>query len=172
YIGNVCGFMATTCDAANYTLRLNTGVVDPVLGTSYVQFAMKGLRHQQSQGAANWTVEPGDRFTYYKLVDSVVDSPKDKDGHEQSFFDGIDTTLPGLASRLGDEERKVPWLRGKLEAIAAEVKHAAGKDELDPDSAADPLAKAVQSLESVTARLESSGVAPIAKESLLAILEE
>ena len=25
YIGNVCGFMAKTCDAANYTLRLNTG---------------------------------------------------------------------------------------------------------------------------------------------------
>src|SRR5580700_4336843 len=84
YIGNVCGFGAMTCDAANYTLRLNTGVVDPVLGTSYIQFAMQGLRHQQSQGAANWTVDPGDRFTYYKLVDSVVESPKDKDGHEQS----------------------------------------------------------------------------------------
>ena len=26
YIGNVCGFGAMTCDAANYTLRLNTGV--------------------------------------------------------------------------------------------------------------------------------------------------
>jgi LmbE family N-acetylglucosaminyl deacetylase len=172
YIGNVCGFGAMTCDAANYTLRLNTGVVDPVLGASYIQFAMQGLRHQLSQGAANWTVEPGDRFTYYKLVDSVVESPKDKDGHEQDFFDGIDTTLPGLAARLGEEEKKVPWLRGELEAIAAEVKHAAGKDESDPDSAADPLTKAVQSLESVTARLESSGVAPIAKESLLAILEE
>src|SRR3984957_10056451 len=84
YVGNVCGFGANTCDPANYTVRLNTGEVDPVLGASYIQFAMQGLRHQQSQGAANWTVEPGDRFTFYKLVDSVVDSPKDKDkdGHE------------------------------------------------------------------------------------------
>ena len=55
-------------------------------------------------------------------MDSVVDSPKDKDGHEQSFFDGIDTTLPGLASRLGDEEKKVPWLRAELESIAADIK--------------------------------------------------
>src|SRR6266478_3545853 len=114
YIGNVCGFGAMTCDAANYTLRLNTGVVDPVLGTSYIQFAMQGLRHQQSQGAANWTIDDGDRFTFYKLLDSVVDSPKDKDGHEQDFFDGIDTTLPGLAARLGEDEKKAPWLRREL----------------------------------------------------------
>ncbi len=172
YIGNVCGFMAMTCDAANYTLRLNTGVVDPVLGASYIQFAMQGLRHQQSQGAANWTVEPGDRFTYYKLVDSVLESPRDKDGHEQSFFDGIDTTLPGLAARLVEEEKKVPWLRGELESIAAEVKHAADKSESDPNSAADPLAKALQGLDSVTAHLSESGVADAAKEKLLSILRE
>jgi LmbE family N-acetylglucosaminyl deacetylase len=172
YIGNVCGFGAMTCDAANYTLRLNTGVVDPVLGTSYIQFAMQGLRHQESQGAANWTVEPGDRFTFYKLVDSLVDSPKDKDGHEQSFFDGIDTTLPGLASRLGDDEKKVLWLRAELESIAAELRQAADKSESDSDSVAEPLSKAVRSLDSVTARLSESGVGNGAKEDVLAILRE
>lgn len=142
YIGNVCGFGATTCDAANYTLRLNTGVVDPVLGASYIQFAMQGLRHQQSQGAANWTVEPGDRFTYYKLVDSVVESPRDKDGHEQSFFDGIDTTLPGLASRLGEEEKKVPWLREELVAIKAKIDEAVAAADKDRFSARAPLDEA------------------------------
>ena len=139
YIGNVCGFGAMTCDAANYTLRLNTGVVDPVLGASYIQFAMQGLRHQQSQGAANWAVEPGDRFTFYKLVDSVVESPKDKDGHEQDFFDGIDTTLPGLASRLGEEEKKVPWLRGELESMQKHIEDAAAAAEKDPFLAVEPL---------------------------------
>ena len=138
YIGNVCGFGAMTCDAANYTLRLNTGVVDPVLGESYVQFAMQGLRHQLSQGSGSWTVEPGDRFTYYKLVDSVVDSPKDKDGHEQTFFDGIDTTLPGLASRL-EEEKKVPWLRGELAEAQAKVDEAAVAAENDPAAAVRPV---------------------------------
>ncbi len=135
YIGNVCGFGAATCDAANYTLRLNTGVKDAVLGTSYVQFAMQGLRHQQSQGAANWTIDDGDRFTFYKLVDSVVESPKDKDGHEQDFFDGIDETLPGLAGKLGDEEKKVPWLRGELAEINAKISEAAAeKDALAASS--------------------------------------
>ena len=142
YIGNVCGFGAMTCDADKYTLRLNTGAVDPVLGVSYIQFAMQGLRHQLSQGAANWTVEPGDRYTYYKLVDAVVESAKDKDGHEQSFFDGIDTSLPGLASRLGDEEKKAPWLRGELSTIAAKIDEAAAAAEKDQLSALAPLGQA------------------------------
>jgi LmbE family N-acetylglucosaminyl deacetylase len=42
YIGNVCGFGAMTCPAENYTVKLNTGQVDPALGMSYVQFAMEG----------------------------------------------------------------------------------------------------------------------------------
>src|SRR5882762_765753 len=136
YIGNVCGFGAATCDAANYTLRLNTGVKDAVLGTSYVQFAMQGLRHQQSQGAANWTIDDGDRFTFYKLVDSVVESPKDKDGHEQDFFDGIDTSLTG---RLGDERTKEPRLGATLTEIQTKIDTAerAGADASAVESALD-----------------------------------
>lgn len=142
YIGNVCGFFASTCDAANYTVRMNTGKEDPVLGTSYIQFAMKGLRHQLSQGSGSWTIEPGDRFTHYKLVDSAVDSPKDKEGHEQDFFDGIDTSLPGLASRLGDEEKKAPWLRERLLEIKKRIDEAIAASDKNPASVEAPLAAA------------------------------
>src|SRR5882762_431210 len=110
YVGNVCGFGAMTCPDANWTLKLNTGEHSAALGMSYVQFAMEGLRHQLSQGAAGWTVDPGDRFTFYKLADSVLPTTTDKDGHEKDFFDGIDTTLAGLGARLGVEESKVPQL--------------------------------------------------------------
>jgi len=132
YIGNVCSFGAQTCDADKYTVKLNTGKPDPVLGMSYVQFALKGLRHQQSQGLAAVSVPDGDRFTFYKLVDAVPESlmtsGKDKDGHEADFFDGIDTTLPGLAARIGDEEKKVPWLKGKLEAVQEKIEAARADD--------------------------------------------
>ena len=96
YIGNVCGFGASTCPSENYTVKLNTGKVNPLLGMSYIQFAMEGLRHQLSQGAGGWKVEPGDRYTFYKLIDSVLPSATDKEGHEKDFFDGIDTSLAGL----------------------------------------------------------------------------
>ncbi len=121
YIGNVCGFGASTCDAANYTVKLNTGKEDPLLGESYVQFAVEGLRHQRSQALGGVSIPKGDRFAYYKLVDSVVDSPKDKDGHEQDFFDGIDTTL---MSRLGEQGKKIPWLRKTFEKIQEKIDEA------------------------------------------------
>ncbi len=74
YVGNVCGFGAQTCPAENYTVRLNTGEPNPRLGMSYIQFALEGLRHQLSQGVGAFSVDPGPRYTYYKLTDSVLPS--------------------------------------------------------------------------------------------------
>ena len=170
YIGNVCGFGAMTCPTENYTVKLNTGVVNPALGMSYVQFAMEGLRHQLSQGAGGWTVEPGDRFAYYKLVDSVLPPKTDKDGHEKDFFDGIDTSLPGLASRLGDEEKKVPQLRPALVKIADELKQAAAQSETSPDAAVRPLLADLESLSHLLG--EGSNLSPSARKDLLIRLQE
>ncbi|MBI3474892.1 MAG: PIG-L family deacetylase [Acidobacteria bacterium] len=166
YSGNVCGFFSSTCDAANYSVRINTGVKDPVLGTSYIQFAMKGLRHQQSQGTANWTIDDGDRFTHYKLLDSVVESPKDKDGHEQDLFAGIDTSLPGLASGLGEEEKKAPWLRAGLAEIKTKLEEAAAAAEKNPASAEPFLAAAAGMVPKLFNQIAGSGVSAEAKTYL------
>jgi hypothetical protein len=69
----------------------------------------------------------------------VVESPKDKDGHEQSFFDGIDTSLPGLADRLGNDEKKAPWLRPALVGIKLKLDEAASATDKDPATAEAPL---------------------------------
>jgi len=172
YIGNVCGFMAQTCPKENYTLRLNTGQVDPLLGMSYIQFALLGLRHQLSQGAGGWTVEPGDRFTYYKLVDSVVNSPKDADGHEKDFFDGIDTTLPGLASALGDEDKQVPWLKAGLVQIQADLQKAEAAAEKDSSSAVTPLVEGNKRLAELIAKVGQASLSASAKRELLLRLQE
>src|SRR6266567_3616185 len=137
YIGNVCGFGAMTCSDADWTLKLNTGEKSAELGMGYVQFAMQGLQHQMSQGAANWTIDPGDRFTFYRLVDSVVPSTLGKDGHEKSFFDGIDTTLPGLKERLVIEGKIDPRIPEGLKKIASDVAEA--KSAKDGAAAALPL---------------------------------
>ncbi len=148
YIGNVCGFGAMTCEDDKWTLKLNTGEKSADLGMGYVQFAMEGLRHQKSQGAANWTIDPGDRFTFYRLVDSVIPSTVGKDGHEKSFFDGIDTTWGGLASGLGAEEKKVPRLRQELTEIAKQVEQAASSAKgSDASAAAAPLMKVVRRID-------------------------
>jgi LmbE family N-acetylglucosaminyl deacetylase len=173
YIGNVCGFGATTCADANWTVKLNTGERSADLGESYVQFAMQGLRHQLSQGSANWTVEPGDRFTFYKLADSIEPAKLDANGHEKDFFDGVDTSLAGLAARLGNEESKLPQLRKELVTIAAEIAEAA-EDAKGNDSsgAAVPLGRALAGLERASKDVSGSALAAAAKSDLAMRLAE
>jgi len=172
YVGNVCGFMATTCPPENYTVKLNTGEVDPALGMSYIQFAMEGLRHQLSQGAGGWSVEPGDRYTYYKLAESVLPPTLDRDGHEKDFFDGIDTSLPDFASRQGEEEKKIPDLRPALVDIAEQVKTASTRAERDVSAVAKPLFAVLQKLDSLILRAEKSTLSAPRKEELLTVLRE
>ena len=149
YRGNVCPWGAMTCPDENWTVKFNTGKEDPLLGKSYVQLAMEGLRHQKSQGAANWTVEPGDRFSFYKLVDSVIPSAAGKDGHEKSFFDGIDTSLAGLAPKTPSE--KTPSeVRSQLQQVAQEISQAAEAAKgNDASAGAVPLMKVVAGLSRV-----------------------
>jgi LmbE family N-acetylglucosaminyl deacetylase len=172
YIGNVCGFGAQTCPAENYTVKLNTGEPNPRLGMSYIQFALQGLRHQLSQGVGGFSVDPGPRYTYYKLVDSVVPPTTDKDGHEQDFFDGIDTSLPGLASRLGGEESKAPWLRPDLVEIATRLQDASQRSDKEMSDAAGPLLVALQKLDSLISNVESGRISSLVKEDLLERLRE
>ena len=172
YVGNVCGFGAQTCAAENYTVKLNTGEPNSRLGMSYAQFALEGLRHQQSQGVGTFSIDPGPRYTFYKLVDSVVPPAVDKDGHEQDFFDGIDTSLPGLASRLGAEESKAPWLRPALTDVAKNVQDATQRSEKEPSDAAGPLLVALQNLDSLSSRVDGSEISSPLKKDLLEILGE
>ncbi len=173
YIGNVCQFMAQTCPDADWTLKLNTGEKSAELGMTYAQFAMQGLRHQASQDLAGRSVDAGDRFTFYRLVQSVVPSAVGKDGHEKNFFDGIDTTWPGLAAQLGAEERKVPRLRQEFEGIAKDVTSATqGVQGNDGTAAAAPLMRILTSLQRVHEEVRSSTLSAGAKIDLLTRVAE
>lgn len=167
YIGNVCGFGGGSCADENYTLKLNTGQVDPVLGKSYIAFALDGLRHQLSQGAGGWTLEPGDRWTYYKLTDSTTSKPS---GHEKDFFDGIDTTLPGLIAHIGSDKNNFPLMERALTEIAEKI-HKADDDSDHPAQAAVPLLQAEEELDALVDRIEQTDIGP-EKDQILSILYE
>jgi LmbE family N-acetylglucosaminyl deacetylase len=137
YIGNVCGFGAMTCPDENWTIKLNTGEYSPQLGMSYAQFAMEGLRHQLSQGAGGWSIDSGDRFTFYKLVDSVIPPTLDKNGHEKGFFDGIDTSLTALANLV--PEKQESQVRVLLAEVSQEVTRASDAARGNDAAAAAPL---------------------------------
>jgi LmbE family N-acetylglucosaminyl deacetylase len=171
YIGNVCPWGSATCPDPDWTVKFNTGQRNAELGMSYVQFAMKGLRHQLSQGAANWTVDDGDRFTFYRRVDSVL--PGQKAGHEQDFFDSIDTSWQALASRFDIPETKLPGFRSQLAEIAKLVADAS-KDTngTDPSLSARPLTKLVAQLTRLSGEINTSSLPPATKLDLLTRLAE
>ena len=103
---------------AGATFHYNAGEYSPLLGMSYSQFGLEGLAHQTSQGTGGIRVLPGHRYTYYRLIDSTLPKPA---GHEKDFFEGIDTSLAGLAARLGAEgaaraARLVPRRRRRCRA--------------------------------------------------------
>ncbi len=156
----------------DYTVALDTGVEDPLVGTSYTQFALQGLKHQESQGVGNWTVPRGPRLTYYKLADSVLPAPP-TGTHEKDFFDGIDTSLSGLASRLGDEEHKVPFLRPALVQMQKKITEATVAAEAsNSPAAAVPLLQTLQLVESAMSKLQSALPATAAKDEMLRALRE
>jgi LmbE family N-acetylglucosaminyl deacetylase len=160
YIGNVCGFGATTCADENYTVKLNTGEEDPVLGMTYSQFAIEGLRHQESQGLGDLKIPSGPRFAFYKLIDSVLPNTKDASGHEKDFFDGIDSSLPGLPAKLGDEN-KIPGLHSQLSKLADHIK----------DSVSD-LSDDVEQFGSIVDQITESNLSTGDKSALLQSLSE
>lgn len=154
----------------DYTINLDTGEYSPFLGMSYAQFALEGLAHQTSQGTGGARISPGHRPDYYKLLDSVLPS---KPTHEKDFFEGIDTSLPGLASRLGDREKVVPFLRLALISLAKHVEEATKAFSMhDPTACAAPLLAGVKETSDLIQRVDGSGLSPAEKALLLPSLRD
>ena len=79
------------------TLKIDVGAYDPLVGKSYREIARDGLSHQRSQGAGQVRAAPGSSLRGVMLTDSTI--PKVE--NETSMFDGIDTTIPGIAQLAG-----------------------------------------------------------------------
>jgi LmbE family N-acetylglucosaminyl deacetylase len=152
-------------------LAFDIGTYSPLLGVSYTQFAVEGLAHQTSQGTGGFRLPPGHRFTYYKRVDSVLPQEALKND-ETDFFDGMDTSLPGLASRLGDDESKAPFLRPDLKQMARLVDEAAQKAvPRDPSDAGSPLLQALKITDDLIDKVRQSQLSETEKLDLLTNLK-
>jgi LmbE family N-acetylglucosaminyl deacetylase len=94
-------------------LHINSGAFDPISGRSYQELAWIGANRHQSQAMAFLPVR-GDYFSYYRLEQSLDETMQP----EESFFDGLDPTLPGLPGHAGSA------VRGLGEALEEAREHA------------------------------------------------
>src|SRR3954471_14100206 len=81
-------------------LEVPEGTFDPILGASYVQVAREGLGYQKSQNGGGNIPKAGMVTSGYHRFGSTIDVP----AKEKDFFEGIDTSLAGIASlvKAGD----------------------------------------------------------------------
>jgi len=81
----------------DWNIRVDPGAFSPWLGETYNNFARIGLSFQRSQNSGRLQLSRGPQYGYYKRVGSTVTSG----AKEESFFEGIDTTVPGLFKAIG-----------------------------------------------------------------------
>lgn len=133
----------------DWTVKVDPGEYSPWLGDTYANVARLGLSFQRSQNSGRLVRVQGPTPGYYKRVGSRIGGP----AREASFFDGIDTTLPGLFGTLGVEPPAgaADRLRAVAEAVA-EAKRAFTLS--DPSAAAGPLARGLAALRDLLKAVE------------------
>jgi LmbE family N-acetylglucosaminyl deacetylase len=143
-------YMGGVRESEDWTLRVDAGQYDPVVGETYATLGRLGLAVQRSQTAGRFNPDPGPALSYYRRLGSTVVAPEKED----AFFDGMDTSLAGLYRTLGREAP--PAAERLLTAISREI--AAAVDAFsftNPSAAAPALARALDATR--TARRELSG---------------
>lgn len=170
YIGNVCGFFAPSCDDANWTVKINTGEENSSLGMSYVQFAIEGLHHQQSQGVGGFTIPSGPRYSYYKLVETALPQKIDTSKHENNFFDGINTSVAGLTGKLNAKDiAAAAFLKPELKNLQTRITTAVHAK--DTTSQVHSLLLALNSTDELISRISQTKLSDAGKKTLLAELK-
>lgn len=138
----------------DWTIRVDAGRYDPVLGDSYQSIARRGLSFQRSQNGGRSASAPGPAVSYYKRLQSTVQAS----AKEQSFFDSIDITLPGIYRTLG--KTAPPGSVETLTAVAREIDAAVRAFSFTKPAASAPaLARALGLLRRAIAETRDEDVA-------------
>ncbi len=144
------------------TLKVDVGAYDPLLGRSYREIARDGLSHQRSQGAGAGRVAPGSAMSSWLLEESLVG----KNEKENSIFDGIDTTILGMAKLAGSIN-----ITAELTALNNNVESAIKKfDARQPWVVAGDLAAAARTILNLTAKVKAANIEAASQAQLLFLL--
>lgn len=170
----------------DWTVTEDAGAYDPLLGTSYAQLAWQGLSRQRTQGVGQVQPDPGPRPVYYKRIDGTpaaavldvagkVEMPY-REGKapslEKGFFDGMDESLPGIASAAAGDAKAASFLEPALAGLARAVADAAARfDAARPEKCAEPLGRGLAALTDLIRRVEASAVPAERRHAILFLLK-
>ena len=100
------------------TVSINLGRFDPLLGRTYAEIGSQARGMHKCQGMSPIVSLPGPAAIRYRLDDTVI--PGHAGQAEQALFDGVDTSIAGLARHAGPQPPP-----GLVEGLATLARHAA-----------------------------------------------
>ena len=150
---------------------VHEGTTDPLLSDtgeparSYVQFARIGLSQQKSQMGPGIRTAPSGTFDvgYHRYSSRLTTQPE----HEDSFFDGIDTSIEGIATLAPEGPPIFREALGRLHAAIAGA--AAHYNASHPAAIAPDLATALQQCKGLIGGVndDTSNFTPTGKQNVL-----
>ena len=159
--------------AGPHLARINTGAYDELLGRTYAEIGADARTNHKCQGTGGAPAIPGVQFggrgfggpggggmATYQLMDSSIPGQTDKD--ETSLFDGIDTSLAGLARYAGANPPAA--LSAGLAAISEHAVRAQKAFEAGDDAAtAAPIEAGLTAVRALRGQLASMGLSEDAR---------
>lgn len=144
------------------TLKVDVGAYDPLTGKSYREIARDGLAYQRSQGAGAVRAPLGSAMSSWLLEESRL--PKAE--KEQSIFDGLDTTILGLAKLAGavDINAELILINNSIEAALKKF------DARQPWLTATDLAAGRKATQALLEKVKGSSIDAANKDHLLFLL--
>jgi LmbE family N-acetylglucosaminyl deacetylase len=134
------------------------GTADPLLGLSYAQIAREGLGFQKSQNGGTGPFPPGpDNSDYHRFASTIPAEER-----ERSFFDGVDTSLVGIAGLA--EGGNDGFLKAGLAKINEMVEQAMENFSAEhPEKIAPLLARGLKATQDLIGAVASSSLSGQAK---------
>ncbi len=133
-------------------MATNLAVYDPLLGKTYAEIGTEARSMHKCQGMAQLLALPGPSPDSFQLVESTIAGQLDRD--ERWLFDGVDTSVAGLAQFAG--ARPPRGLVAGLAAIQTSVQNA-GRRFAAEDAAAtvQPLVAGLRGVRALRAQLRT-----------------
>jgi LmbE family N-acetylglucosaminyl deacetylase len=149
------GFGARSAAPGVKAVAVNTDVYDPLLGQTYAEIGSEARANHKCQGMGQLFVLPGPSIMQYRLADTTI--PGEADKTETSLFDGIDSSLVGLAQFVKGPAPEP--LRTGLAAIAREVDRAQRTYDTQSVAAVEaPLLAGLAAVRALLGQLGSIGI--------------
>lgn len=152
--------------AVHANVEIPVGTYSPIDGLSDQQISRTGLGFQKSQNGGGAIPPDGpENSAYHRFGSRIAASDK-----ENSFFDGIDVSLPGIADLAGSQEHG--FLSAGLQSIDSLVKEAIRDYSAeDPSRIAPTLAQGLAATERLIDQVNGSSLSGDAKYNVLHELE-